>query len=194
VELLNQSIDTSFQFDLLDDFSTFRPIPPLQTTFTPELDISSSNHSHPLSTCPNKVLLTSKRFYSPDSLCTEAQPPPLQWELISSDRFHGSDKTKDISNKKNINTGNTAVIIEKGRVPESLEWEHISSTELKPHEAIKKIKQPRKITRRQGPLNPETAKNAKRMRKTRACLPCKIQKRTVSQSSITLRGLCCYTD
>jgi hypothetical protein len=68
---------------------------------------------------------------------------------------------------------------EEDQASEPTNWQHISSTEVKPHEEFKDVKQKRKSGRRHGRLKPEIAKHAREMRHLRACLPCVIMKITV---------------
>jgi hypothetical protein len=81
--------------------------------------------------------------------------------------------------KKNELCFKSTATKEEDHVSEPNNWQHISSTEVKPHEAIKDVKQNRKYGRRHGRLRPEIAKHAREMRHLRACLPCVIMKMTV---------------
>lgn len=114
--------------------------------------------------------------------------PPLGWDSELHGTFHAPDSlhainnmTKDVLENEFTTTTKLTAALKKDWLPKPLDWEHISSTELKPHEAIKEVKYPRKTGgRRHGRLNPETAKHAQEMRHLRACLPCSILKIKVS--------------
>lgn len=122
----------------------------------------------------------------PDAHFTELGQPALSWNLMQNSMPYDSqdlqfdhlldDSVYGIEKGTSIKTQSA-----KGRnVLEPADWQHISSADLKPHEAIKDSKILRKAAgRRHGRLNSETAKGARVMRHIRACLQCSILKTKV---------------
>jgi hypothetical protein len=143
------------------------------------------------STSNSKPSLSGSIEVSPASLLEMTSEisvqPPLNWDLTSGGVFYDPESLQpnlhiadDILENGSVINIETTPVMEQYGPSEPLKWEHMSSTNLKPHEVIKNVKPLRKAGRRHGRLNPETAKGAQEMRNLRACLPCAILKIKVS--------------
>ena len=185
-DLLHQLTDSRFQLDLFDNSSMLHPAHSFKPTSMPANIVASATHYSQSSPFYSfEVPLASDAWYLPETVSMNPQQTPLIWDSMSYDTLHPESfqvrhyTPKGVLKNENATTITTTPAKEQNRLSESLKWQHISSTELKPHEVIKDIENPRKVGRRHGRLNVETARNAQQMRHLRACLPCSIQKKRV---------------
>jgi hypothetical protein len=180
-------MDYGHHLDFFDDYFTVLPPQTLETTFIPHDTAVSSQSS---SNCLNELFsIPNAPSYPENTTCMLSDCPSdlsdgLQCSTSNELEIlpHRHSHRKIMSENKNTKGLGSNATREEDILPEQPNWMHISSTELKPHEAIKDLKQKRKAGRRHGRLKPETAKHAREMRHLRACLPCVIMKMSVSWS------------
>jgi hypothetical protein len=165
-----------------------QPSQPFKTApIPPNINVTSTEYSLPSSLLLSGGTRDAETWPLQDTHSVELTQPALSWNTTSNESFYNFeglqlDQLKDdglheIGNATSMKTQPA----EKRRVLEPSNWQHISSTELKPHESIKDNRAPRKTAgRRHGRLKPKTAKGAQEMRHIRACLPCSILKVKVS--------------
>jgi hypothetical protein len=173
--------------DFFDDRFTVLPPQTLEIAFTPrDIAVSSQSSRH----CLNEYSPIPKApSYAENTTCMISDQPPhlsdgLHYGTFNElERLHHHQSHREImSENKNTKDLGSNTTRKEDVQSERPNWLHMSSTEMKPHEAIKDIKQKRKVGRRHGRLKPETAKHAREMRHLRACLPCVIMKMSVSWS------------
>jgi hypothetical protein len=178
--------------DMLDEYSKLQPTRGFRTThIPPSLAVLSEDDPLPSLLWPSiDVTQESDTWGSPDTHSTDMGPPAVSCNIVSNGAFCDSenlriDQFMDKGVQETENTRSTKTLpTKRRRLLEPTNWQHISSTECKPHEEITDVKHQRKTGgRRNGRLNAETAKNAQKMRHIRACLPCSILKIKVSRSS-----------
>ena len=184
-----QSTGLGFQH-IVDEHSKLQSVQGFKIApIPPSLAISSTDDPLPSALRPIGVTQDSDTRRLQETHFTDTSRPALAWNIVSKESSYNSEDlqvTQSLNNNVN-ETENTTVMktqpAKKRRLLEPMNWQHISSTELKPHEVIKDTRNLRKLAgRRHGRLNPETAKNAQEMRHIRACLPCSILKIKVSRN------------
>ena len=186
-ELRYQSTGLGFQH-IVDEHLKLQPTQGFKTAIIPpSLAISSAEDSLPSPLRPIGVTQNSDTLHLQETYSTNTNQPTLTWNMVSKEscyNLEGLQVNQFMNSSVNETENATVMNIEptkKRRLLEPMNWQHISSTELKPHEVIKDTRNRRKFAgRRHGRLNPETAKNAQEMRHIRACLPCSILKIKVS--------------
>jgi hypothetical protein len=180
---------TGFRFQhIVDEHSKLQPAQGFKTApIPPSLAISSTDDPLPSGLRHIGVAQDSDIRRLQETHSTDTSQPALTWNIVSKESSYNLEDlqvNQPMNNSMNETENRTFMktqLAKKRRLLEPMNWQHISSTELKPHEVIKDTRNPRKFAgRRHGRLNPDTAKNAQEMRHIRACLPCSILKIKVS--------------
>ncbi|KAE9378477.1 hypothetical protein N431DRAFT_528799 [Stipitochalara longipes BDJ] len=194
----NQMMGFGPPLDFLND--SFMALPPQssETTYIPHYTSEpSTSDSRSARLCLGEVSQIFTGTFYPQNTSLELENIFIPSDTLQFDTSHNSGllrllgyhdpPDKVISHNENTMGVNSKITREDNLLSETMNWQHISSTELRPHEAIKDVKQKRKSGRRYGRLKPETAKNAREMRHLRACLPCAIMKMSCSPGPICKR-------
>ncbi|KAF8853562.1 hypothetical protein BDZ45DRAFT_76216 [Acephala macrosclerotiorum] len=188
-------MDCGSRLDALNDSFTVLPAQTHETTNIPQDTIILGMDSKASRASLNNCLPISSAYTYPEDTSMTLAPPSLLPDALQYGTSHGPGSlhhhqaTGEIMCEKENSTGLKLkdIAVEEVLLEVETNWQHVSSSELKPHQVIKDARQKRKLGGRHGRLTPESAKNAREMRLLRACLPCVIMKRRCSPGDICKR-------
>ncbi|CZR53493.1 uncharacterized protein PAC_03372 [Phialocephala subalpina] len=191
----NLSMDCGSQPDAFNDSFTVLPAQTHEPIRIPQDRIILRMDSKASRASLNECLPISSAYTYPEDTSMTLVPPSLPPDALQDSTSHGPGSlhhhqaTGEIMCEKENITGLKPkdAAVEEVLPEEATNWQHVSSSELKPHQVIKDVRQKRKHGGRHGRLTPESAKNAREMRLLRACLPCVIMKRRCSPGDICKR-------